>query len=58
MTLGKKLLDLTLEYQWSVENRTLWAGLGTPSGRTPEEIAAEYEATLKELHTPALAGGN
>ena len=46
MTLGEKLLNLTAEYQqignredWGVENK----------GRSKEEIAADYEATLREL---------
>jgi len=46
MTLGEKLLNLTVEYQE--------AQVGDPdgfpySGRSSEDIAADYEATVLEL---------
>jgi hypothetical protein len=48
--LGKKLLNLTLEYQralgaadWSESNEL------PQDARTPQVIAAEYEQTLKDL---------
>lgn len=55
MTLGEKLLKLTAEYQYSLETRSpsLDSYGGDPLGRAPQEIAAEYEATLKQLLTPS-----
>ncbi|UYL87787.1 hypothetical protein SEA_ONEDIRECTION_25 [Gordonia phage OneDirection] len=51
--LGRKLLDLTLEYQESVDARRddykMFAQGGQPAGRDPDTIAAEYEAALREL---------
>ncbi|AOE44307.1 hypothetical protein SEA_EYRE_27 [Gordonia phage Eyre] len=53
--LGRKLLDLTLEYQESIDARRddyrMFAQGGQPAGRDPDTIAAEYEAALRELHT-------
>lgn len=50
MNLGEKLLNLSLEYQQSKANRSAdWDVLGSPSGREPSEIAADYEAALREL---------
>lgn len=49
MSLGEKLLNLTVEYQQSVANREDGWPLGTPVGREPSEIAADYEIVLKEL---------
>lgn len=52
--LGRKLLDLTLEYQESVDARRddykVFPQGGQPVGRDPDTIAAEYEAALRELH--------
>ena len=48
MTLGEKLLNLTVEYQEAQADR--FAEDGMPSGARPaEEIAAEYEAVVLEL---------
>lgn len=47
MTIGEKLLNLTIEYSHSVEARA--HGMGTPAGREPAVIAADYEAGLREL---------
>ena len=46
MTIGVKLLDLTLEYQTAQESA---GDEYAPTTRTPEEIAADYEAALLEL---------
>lgn len=53
MTVGEKLLALTLEYQRSVENRRPeYADIpGPPLGREPEEIGAEYEDVLRNFLT-------
>ncbi|WP_287163701.1 hypothetical protein [Rhodococcus sp. (in: high G+C Gram-positive bacteria)] len=53
MALGEKLLNLTLEYQQSVKVREPdpqhdHLG-GTPVGREPSAIAAEYVDVLKTL---------
>ncbi|GAC52387.1 hypothetical protein [Gordonia amicalis] len=52
--LGRRLLDLTLEYQASVDSRRdeyakFAQGLGQPVGREPADIAADYESALLEL---------
>ena len=49
MTLAKRLLDLTIEYRDAVENQAHWGIYGQSVGRTPDEIAQEYETTLREL---------
>jgi hypothetical protein len=52
MTIGVKLLDLTVEYQDSVRVRTENHGVpaaGTFTGREPSVIAADYEAAVREL---------
>ena len=51
MTLGEKLLALTVEYSNSTNARSSdYSGVGgSASGREPSEIGAEYEATLREL---------
>lgn len=46
MTTGENLLNLTIEYQQA--KAAVDAGQLAP-GRTPEEIAAEYEQALKTL---------
>ncbi|UCZ89420.1 hypothetical protein [Gordonia sp. WA4-43] len=51
--LGRKLLDLTLEYQASIDSRrddynSLPRG-AQPIGREPEDIASEYETTIRAL---------
>lgn len=45
MTLGEKLLNLTIEYRKAVELPAY--GDYAPATRKPEEIAAEYEAELR-----------
>jgi len=53
MTIGETLLDLTVEYQAAKERHEGWPSLpGTPAGRTPQVIAAEYAEALKELLSP------
>lgn len=47
MTIGEKLLNLTAEYNLAMESRAY--DMGTPSGREPSVIAAEYENSLREL---------
>jgi hypothetical protein len=52
MTIGEKLLNLTVEYQAAVQLREDWGqqhGEDDLAGRTPAVIAAEYEQVLKEL---------
>lgn len=51
MTLGEKLLSLTVEYQQSMVARSGWGDVfdGEASGREPAVIAAEYEEALLEL---------
>jgi hypothetical protein len=51
MTLGEKLLNLTVEYQAAVAARSEeWDEYGgKPVGREPSEIAAEYEDALRAL---------
>lgn len=53
MTLGEKLLDLSAEYQRAKAVRDGWDQQygGALSGREPSEIAADYEAALRELLT-------
>ncbi|QDF17980.1 hypothetical protein SEA_CLARK_31 [Gordonia phage Clark] len=52
MSTGKLLLDLTIEYQAALDaRRPEFTGIGTPVGRDPEEIAADYEAAVVELVT-------
>lgn len=51
--LGRKLLDLTLEYQASIDSRrddynSLPPGAQSV-GRDPEDIASEYETTIRAL---------
>jgi hypothetical protein len=45
--MGEKLLKLTVEYADSIEARS-YPG-ESPAGREPSEIAADYEAAIKEL---------
>ncbi|MBD0863973.1 hypothetical protein IA539_22640 [Gordonia sp. zg691] len=52
--LARKLLDLTLEYQTSIDSRRdeykiLTQGVGEPAGRDPDDIASDYEATIRAL---------
>lgn len=47
MTLGEKLLDLSIEYAESKTSRT--DGFGFPAGREPSVIAEEYAITLRSL---------
>lgn len=50
MTLGEKLMQLTIEYQESTQNRTSWADYGgEPAGREPSAIGVEYEETLRRF---------
>lgn len=50
MSIGEKLLNLTIEYAAAVEARDMYAELpGVPRERTPAVIAAEYEAALRKL---------
>lgn len=51
MTMGEKLLKLTLEYQEATQTEEgAWDSLpGTPVGRTRQEIAEDYENTIREL---------
>lgn len=51
MTMGEKLLQLTLEYQHATQTEEgHWDHLpGTPVARTRQEIAADYEDTIREL---------
>lgn len=51
MTIGERLLDLTVEYQAAKAARDDWGPQfgGKPHGREPVEIAADYETALKEL---------
>jgi len=53
MTLGERLLDLTVEYHTSTDTRNVeYQHMpGTPTGRDPKDIAVEYEAALRELLT-------
>lgn len=50
MTLGEKLLELTAEYQRAVAGAD-WPQYGGKPEREPAAIAAEYEATVRELLT-------
>jgi hypothetical protein len=52
-TAGRELLDLTCEYRDSVEARSDdYADVGgTPTGRDPEVIAAEYATALRSFIT-------
>ncbi|WP_420178757.1 hypothetical protein [Paenarthrobacter sp. TA1.8] len=53
MELGEKLLSLTVEYAAAVSGPALMASAAQSySGRTPAEIGAEYETTLRTLLTP------
>lgn len=52
MTIGEQLLNLATEYQQAVQDREAGWG-GNPSGREPVEIAADYEAAIRELLTRA-----
>lgn len=51
MTLGEKLLKLNAEYLASTVAREEWGIYGgeKPSSREPSEIAADYEAIIREL---------
>lgn len=50
MTLGEKLLNLSAEYQKSTASRESGDAYGgVPAGREPAVIAAEYEASIREL---------
>lgn len=52
MTDAEKLLNLTIEYQESVSNRTTAAAYpGEALGREPEDIAAEYADALRLVLT-------
>jgi len=51
MTLGEKLLNLTVEYRDSQEARASAFAGSSPAGREPSVIAAEYEAAITELLT-------
>lgn len=52
-TIGERLLNLAEEHRTSQENRRLFDSMeipdSSPVGRNPDEIAAEYEAVLREL---------
>lgn len=62
MEFGKKLLDLTLEYKASVDARDpQWdrvAPGGTPVGREPADIAADYENVILNLLAPDVANSH
>lgn len=51
--LGRKLLDLTLEYQASIDARRddykMISQGAQPVGREPDDIAAEYESTIRAM---------
>lgn len=49
MTIGERLLNLTAEYNNSVESREHSHLGGNPIGREPKVIAADYETVLREL---------
>ena len=50
MTIGERLLDLTLEYKDTLEVRALMDEIdGSLLGREPAIIAAEYERVLRGL---------
>ena len=50
MTIGEKLLDLTIEYQESKAARVSWNVYGAaPAGREPADIAADYSAAMRKL---------
>lgn len=50
MTLGEQLLNLTVEYQQSVDVRdSKWGTEGAPAGREPSAIAADYEQIIRSL---------
>lgn len=50
MSMGERLLELTEEYRLSREARSgAFSDIGTPVGREPSEIAADYESALREL---------
>lgn len=49
MTIGERLLELTAEYTAAKEARDHSHLGGNPHGRAPKDIAADYEAALKEL---------
>ena len=50
MTIGEKLLNLTIEYQASLTAREWTHASGdAPAGREPSAIGAEYESTMREL---------
>lgn len=51
MNIGVELLNLVTEYQESVQSRsTTYSTVpGTPTGREPSEIAADFEAQLRNL---------
>ena len=51
MTLGERLLSLTVEYQRAVDTESgTWDSLpGTNVGRSTAEIASDYEAALRGL---------
>lgn len=47
MSIGKKLLELTAEYQ-EATSRKGWGDIATPA-RSMDDIASDYESALKEL---------
>ena len=52
MGVGVRLLELAEEYRVAKANRDEdWGVPGTPLGRDPEVIAADYEAAVLELVT-------
>lgn len=53
MTIGEKLLNLAADYNNALLGEATFGTGG--GGRTPAEIAAEYEATLRELLAPIAA---
>lgn len=54
MTLGEKLLNLSIEYSDTLQARALTDEIDESLiGRDPAVIAAEYEEALRELIKPA-----
>lgn len=55
MTLGEKLLNLSIEYSDTLQARALTDEIDESLiGRDPAVIAAEYEDALRELMNPVL----
>ncbi|WP_301844411.1 hypothetical protein [Rhodococcus pyridinivorans] len=50
VSIGEQLLELTLEYREARDARSSHYGdVGTPTGRDPKVIGADFEKLMREL---------